>query len=240
MIRVLIVDKELLAGLRVENLLATMENIEVVGVASTSSDALRVAQHSAPDILIINLSAPQFDGGWITELVAELELAPVLIFCPSFDGFNPMPEAITRENSFNLRLANSEDVVASVLAASRLVHKQRREARGVPRTHIYVYSYLGIDRIPVDEVLLFRAEQKYVVAHLLGRTATINDSLNSLMVEFKGLFVKIHRNTLVAIKAINKLQLVDDHMTVVIEGLRIQPTVSRRRVSYLRQLIPLL
>ena len=87
MIRVLIVDKELLAGLRVENLLATMKNIEVVGVASTSSDALRVAQHSPPDILIINLSAPQFDGGWITELVAELELAPVLIFCPSFDGF---------------------------------------------------------------------------------------------------------------------------------------------------------
>jgi two-component system response regulator AlgR len=60
------------------------------------------------------------------------------------------------------------------------------------------------------------------------------------MTEFSGLFVKIHRNALVAISAIDKLEPVDDHMTVVIKGLDSLPTVSRRRVSYLRQLMPLL
>jgi two-component system response regulator AlgR len=78
------------------------------------------------------------------------------------------------------------------------------------------------------------------MAHLPGRTVTINDSLKSLMTEFSGLFVKIHRNALVAISAIDKLEPVDDHMTVVIKGLDSRPTVSRRRVSYLRQLMPLL
>jgi two-component system response regulator AlgR len=78
------------------------------------------------------------------------------------------------------------------------------------------------------------------MAHLPDRTVTINDSLKSLMTEFSGLFVKIHRNTLVAIKVIDRLQPMDDHVTVVIKGLDIQPTVSRRRVSYLRQLMPLL
>jgi two-component system response regulator AlgR len=164
----------------------------------------------------------------------------VLIFCPSFDGFNPMPEVIPRKDSFNMRLINSEDMAASILGACRLVHKRRREASGAPRTHLYVYSYQGIEKIPVAEVLLFRAAHKYVMAHLPGRTVTINDSLKSLMTEFSGLFVKIHRNALVAISAIDKLEPVDDHMTVVIKGLDSRPTVSRRRVSYLRQLMPLL
>jgi two-component system response regulator AlgR len=240
MIRVLIVDTELSAGIRIERLLATMKNIEVLGIPTTGADALAVAQRSPPDILIINLSASNMDKDWVTELVQQMDLKPVLIFCPSFDGFNPMPEVISRKDSFNMRLTNSEDVVASILGASRLVHKRRREACGAPRTHLYVYSYLGIEKIPVAEVLLFRAGHKYVMAHLPDRTVTINDSLKSLMTEFSGLFVKIHRNTLVAIKVIDRLQPMDDHVTVVIKGLDIQPTVSRRRVSYLRQLMPLL
>ena len=240
MIRVLIVDNELLAGIRIEHLLVTMKNIEVLGIASTGADALVVSRQSPPDILIINLSVSNMDKVWITDLVHQMDLMPVLIFCPSFDGFNPMPEVIPRKDSFNMRLINSEDMAASILGACRLVHKRRREASGAPRTHLYVYSYQGIEKIPVAEVLLFRAAHKYVMAHLPGRTVTINDSLKSLMTEFSGLFVKIHRNALVAISAIDKLEPVDDHMTVVIKGLDSRPTVSRRRVSYLRQLMPLL
>ena len=240
MIRVLIVDTELSAGIRIERLLATMKNIEVLGISTTGADALAVAQRSPPDILIISLSAASIDKVWIADLVQQMDLMPVLIFCPSFDGFNPMPEVISRKDSFNVGLTNSDDVIASILGASRLAHKRRREANGAPRTHLYVYSYQGIEKIPVAEVLLFRAGHKYVMAHLPDRTVTINDSLKSLMTEFSGLFVKIHRNALVAIRAIDRLQPMDGHMTIVIKGLNVQPIVSRRRVSYLRQLMPLL
>ena len=61
MIRVLIVDNELLAGIRIEHLLATMKNIEVLGIASTGADALVVSRQSPPDILIINLSVSNMD-----------------------------------------------------------------------------------------------------------------------------------------------------------------------------------
>ena len=43
MIRVLIVDTELSAGIRIERLLATMKNIEVLGIPTTGADALAVA-----------------------------------------------------------------------------------------------------------------------------------------------------------------------------------------------------
>ena len=85
--------------------------------------------------------------------------------------------------------------------------------------------------------MLFRAGHKYLVA---DRTVTIKHSLKSLKAEVSGLFIGIHRNALVAISAIDKLEPVGDYVTLVIEGLDARPTVSRRRVCYLHQLMPLL
>ena len=110
----------------------------------------------------------------------------------------------------------------------------------MPRTHLWAYSYQGIEQIPEADVLLFRAGHKYLVAYLPDLTVTINDSLKSLMAEVSGLFIRIHRNALVAISAIDKLEPVGDYVTLVIKGLDVRPTVSRRRVCYLRQLMPLL
>ena len=107
----------------------------------------------------------------------------------------------------------------------------------MPRTHLCAYSYQGIEEIPEADVLLFRAGHKYLVA---DRTVTIKHSLKSLKAEVSGLFIRIHRNALVAISAIDKLEPVGDYVTLVIKGLDARPTVSRRRVCYLRQLIPLL
>jgi two-component system response regulator AlgR len=69
---------------------------------------------------------------------------------------------------------------------------------------------------------------------------TINDSLVALEKEFKPLFVRIHRNALVAIDAIEGLINKNNQVVIKIKNLSVQPTVSRRRASYLRQLLPLL
>ena len=69
---------------------------------------------------------------------------------------------------------------------------------------------------------------------------TINDSLVALEVEFKELFVRIHRNALVAMDAIEGLIKIDNRVVIKIKNLSERPTVSRRRASYLRQLLPLL
>ena len=97
-----------------------------------------------------------------------------------------------------------------------------------------------IDKIPVNQVLLLQADQKYVRAHMSDSVVTLNDSLVTLENEFRQLFVRIHRNALVAINAIEGLIKVDNRIVVKIKNLAEQPTVSRRRASYLRQLLPLL
>jgi two-component system response regulator AlgR len=127
-----------------------------------------------------------------------------------------------------------------VSKASKQILERQRENRAEPRTHLYVYSYLGIDKIPVNKVLLLQADQKYVKAHMADSVVTINDSLVALEVEFKELFVRIHRNALVAMDAIEGLIKIDNRVVIKIKNLSERPTVSRRRASYLRQLLPLL
>jgi two-component system response regulator AlgR len=88
--------------------------------------------------------------------------------------------------------------------------------------------------------LLLQAGQKYVEAYMPDSVVTLNDSLVALEDEFRQLFVRIHRNALVAINAIEGLRKIDNRIVIKIRDLSEQPTVSRRRASYLRQLLPLL
>ena len=163
-----------------------------------------------------------------------------MVYFPPFVGFDPLPRVLSQQSQGNIRQVSLDDFATAVLKASKEVLERQRENRAEPRTHLFVYSYLGIDKIPVNRILLLQADQKYVRAHMSDSVVTLNDSLVALEDEFRQLFVRIHRNALVAIDAIDGLIKVDNRIAVKIKNLAEQPTVSRRRASYLRQLLPLL
>ena len=240
MIKVLIVDDELMMGCHLEGLISALENIEIVGMVTGSCEAIALAGQKKPDVLLIKLPAPTLDGIPIVDLLQQTDCYPVIIFCPSFEKFSPRSEATKRSASYRMTLIYPEDLLPALLAACKLIHNRRREQSVEPRRHLYVYSYLGIEKIHVEKILLLRADQKYVKAYLADAVFTINDSLQSLEKEFKQRFFRIHRNALVAMDAIEGLINSEGSLRVSIEGLSVQPLVSRRRASKLRQLLRLL
>jgi len=240
MIKVLIVDDELLMGGAAQSLLTTMNNIRVVGAADCSKAAAKLLDRHRPDILLIKLPLSEQSQISMDQLLEKPDTSPVVIYFPPFVGFEPLPRVLHPKPRCKVRQVSLDDLVTAVLKASREVIERRRENRAEPRTYLYVYSYLGIDKIPVNRVLLLQADQKYVRAHMSDSVVTLNDSLVTLENEFRQLFVRIHRNALVAIDAIEGLIKVDNRIVVKIKNLAEQPTVSRRRASYLRQLLPLL
>ena len=56
--------------------------------------------------------------------------------------------------------------------------------------------------VPVTDVLYLKAELKYVTLRTRTRDYLIEDSLSSIEEELDDVFVRVHRNTLVARKAI--------------------------------------
>ncbi|MBT5577015.1 MAG: response regulator transcription factor [Porticoccaceae bacterium] len=240
MIKVLIVDDELMMEAHLEGLIAAIKNIGIVGTAANSGDAIALANQQQPDIVLIKLPVPFLDGIPLVDLLQQSGRLPVLIFCPSFKDFESKPVTTKCSASFRMKLLSPEDLLGALLAASKLIHKMRQEQSTEPRQHLYAYSYLGIEKIPVEKILLFQADEKYVKAYESGSAFTINDSLKSLEEEFKPRFFRIHRNTLVAVEAIEGLVNMDGSLRISVSGLSIQPSVSRRRASKLRQLLRLL
>jgi two-component system response regulator AlgR len=98
-----------------------------------------------------------------------------------------------------------------------------------------------ISLVPVDSVVSFHADQKYVrmvyqSAGAVLRESLIDDPLKGLEAEFIADFVRIHRNSLVRTKAIESLQRDETGQysaTIRTSGETLP--VSRRHVTALKQ-----
>ncbi len=147
-----------------------------------------------------------------------------------------------------LRLTYAEldaatDRLANALTkAHKLTIKQAREihqARAEPqaRPHISVHLRGNIRLVPVQDILYFMADSKYVTVRTTNEEHLIEDSLVNLEKEFgEKVFLRIHRNALVAtdyIKGIEKSTT--GNWQVALTGLEKKLDVSRRHAAAVRR-----
>jgi DNA-binding NarL/FixJ family response regulator len=80
--RLLIVDDH--AGFRssAAQLLAS-EGFEIVGEADTGVRALRCARELAPEVVLLDVGLPDFDGFEVAERLAQLDPAPAVVLTSS-------------------------------------------------------------------------------------------------------------------------------------------------------------
>ncbi|HVH83139.1 MAG TPA: LytTR family DNA-binding domain-containing protein, partial [Steroidobacteraceae bacterium] len=137
-----------------------------------------------------------------------------------------------------LKPVRKEQLAAALIRAGRLTRAQLQtlaaagEAR---RTHIAARSREGLKLIPIEEVRYFLADRKYTtVSHLNGEDL-IEDSLRLLESEFGALFVRIHRNALVAVKHLERIERdADGQYFVRLRGSTAPLAVSRRMAGELK------
>ena len=103
------------------------------------------------------------------------------------------------------------------------------------RTHIAARHREGLRLIPIEEVQFFLAEQKYTtVRHLQGEDL-IEDSLRALEEEFDSMFVRIHRNALVSVRYLERIERnAEGQYFVRLRGCEAPLQVSRRMAGELR------
>ena len=76
----------------------------------------------------------------------------------------------------------------------------------IARKHVCTRVLDELRLIPIDDVICFRADQKYVTVEHDNGQDLIDDSLKSLAEEFSGDFVRIHRGALVAVQRIDRIE----------------------------------
>ncbi|MFD9002315.1 response regulator [Streptomyces sp. NPDC059582] len=84
MIRVLVVDDEALIRMGFQRILDTAEGIEVVA-AVPGGQALRTAQETAPDVVLLDIRMPDVDGLTVLTELRGLPNPPVVAMLTTFD-----------------------------------------------------------------------------------------------------------------------------------------------------------
>ena len=239
-LRVLIVDDEPLARLRLRTLLQEVQPAcEVAGEAADADEALRALQAGGVDVVLLDIRMPGPNpasaGLRLAAALKALPQPPAVIFVTA--------HAEHAVKAFELQALDyltkpvRKDRLAAALA--RVPRAQGVAAEPGNEAPVLVLADRGrLLRLPLAEVLYFKAEQKYVTVRTAEGSHVTDDALSDLERRVGEGFLRVHRNALVALRAIRALELRASDEEGEGEGwaVRVAPldewlAVSRRQVA---------
>lgn len=206
-LRIFIADDEQPARNRLRDLLSDCEAqiaLEVVGEADNGPDTLTKLTATPADVVLLDIRMPAMNGVEVAQQLRSLPYPPVVIFTTAYDAY-----AI---QAFDV---HAVDYLLKPIRLRRLFEALSRAREIVPvrtevlqellpeaRQHLPIHERGRVHLVPLEKVLFLRAEAKYVTVYTPEREYLIEESLTGLEKEFAQRFVRIHRNCLVARRAI--------------------------------------
>jgi two-component system response regulator AlgR len=182
---------------------------------------------------------PGADGQALAQAMRMLEQPPAVIFVTA--------HAEHAVEAFELEAA---DYLTKPVRLERLqvalqkVERSAIAARGAQpelAPEVLVIQDRGrTERVPLPEVLYFKAELKYVTVRTAARSYILDASLSELEEKYATQFMRVHRNALVARHAVRALERHDDPVegevwAVRLNGIDELLAVSRRQLSAVRE-----
>jgi two-component system, LytTR family, response regulator AlgR len=241
-LRALIVDDEAPARERLRHLLEGMTDVTVVGEAANGIEALDRCAALDADLVLLDVRMPGMDGIEAARHLGALDEPPAVIFTTAYDEY-ALAAFESEAVGYLLKPVRREKLARAVRHAARIAGPQLArlaEQSQLGRRRAQICARLGeqLRLVPVDDVLYFNAEQKYVtMRHRSGRDL-IDESLRALEQEFAPDFIRIHRNSLVARRYVRAVErTAEGHLLVrLTEGDETLQVSRRHAAEALRQL----
>jgi len=241
-LKILLADDEVPARNRLRELLADIPGAQVIAEAGNGKEALALASEVLPHVMLLDIRMPEMDGIEAAEHSLKLYHPPAVIFTTAYDmhamqafemnAVDYLLKPIRRE-----RLANALKKARALLPAQMGGIKHLRPQR----THFSITERGRILLIPVHDVIYLRAELKYLTVRTKEREYLVEDSLINIEKEFSDLFVRLHRNCLVAHSSIRGFEKRhneegESHWVALLKELPETLPVSRRQQHIVHEL----
>jgi len=239
--RLLIADDEAPARARLRDLLDECREhfqLVIVDEARNGREVLEVLNREKVDIVLLDIRMPEMDGMEAARHIAE---PPAIIFTTAFDAYALKAFEVNAIDYLlkPIRVERLITALGKTRAAPRISRQALDAAANQPRRHLSVHERGKIHLVPIAEVLYLRAELKYVTVRTAAREYLVEESLTSLEEEFHDLFVRIHRNCVVARSAIagfeRNAEESESGWAVVIKATGEKLPVSRRQHHVVKQ-----
>ena len=227
-LRVLVVDDEVLARVRLRGLVGDCLNPRavVVGEAGNAVQALAWLAANRCDLVLLDVQMPGRDG---TQLAAELRglrEPPAVVFVTAhaqhalrafdLDAVDYLTKPVRRERLHAALQRVAQRLVPRGAAAAPATASAARAAAdavgaggggaGEAAAVIVVSDRGRVVRVPVAEALYFKAELKYVTLRTSDHSYVLDESLSDLEQRLGERFLRVHRNALVARNAVRALE----------------------------------
>lgn len=238
-LRVLLVDGEAGARSRLRALLEKCES-PAAAVGAEAGDAVRAMEllhYQRFDLVMLDVRLPGSDGLTLARAIRQRPQPQPVVFVAAHAG-----HAV---QAFDV---GAVDYLTKPVRFERLQQALQRVARqGAAREPsaegemIVIPQRERVLRLPVSQVVYFKAEQKYVTVRTVANSYLLAGTLSGLQARFADRFLRVHRNALVAVRALRALTRPvagprpEEGWQLQLEGVPEALEVSRRQLAAVRE-----
>lgn len=242
--RILIADDEAPARSRLRDLLDDARSefpLALVDEARNGREVLDVLNREKLDIVLLDIRMPDMDGLEAARHIAGMPEPPAIIFTTAFDSYAIKAFEVNAIDYLlkPIRLERLLTALRKTRASPPVSRQALDAAANLPRRHLSVHERGKIHLVPIPEILYLRAELKYVTVRTAQREYLVEESLTHLEEEFGEVFVRVHRNCLVARAAIGGFERNADESesgwAVLVKATGEKLAVSRRQQHVVKQ-----
>ena len=240
-LKILLVDDEALARSRLRTLLSgCLEPAAwVAAEAADAVQAMTALQHQAFDAVLLDIHMPGAHGLALAKLVAGLSQPPAVVFVTAHAGHAVQAFELDAVDYLTkpVRLERLQQALQKI---ERLVKSRQAQRPEMDQEVVLIQDRGRTERVALSEVLYFKAELKYITVRTARRSYILDGSLSELEARYGSRFMRIHRNALIAVRAVRALEKHFDPeegegWAVRLDGLDELLTVSRRQLGAVRE-----
>ena len=243
-LKALVVDDEALARTRMRTLLSDCKApaVQVVGEAAHAVQAMEQLQHQTFDVVLLDIHMPGADGLSLARMLQTLPTVPALIFVTAH-AEHALQAFELEATDYLTKPVRLERLQAALQKVERRLAAQGVVLAGAAQEDVLIIQERGrTERVPLRQVVYFKAELKYVTVRTAARSYILDGSLNELEAKYPLQFLRIHRNALIARNAVRALERhVDvqdgEGWAVRLNGVEETLAVSRRQLAAVRALV---
>ena len=242
-LKILIVDDEALARSRLRTLLGacTAPAVTPGGEAANAAQAIELLRRERFDVVLLDIRMPGADGLSLAQTLRALPEAPAVVFVTA--------HADHAVQAFDLEAADYltkpvrlERLQQALQKVERMVSARQGLEADSTQEVLVIQDRGRTERVPLAEVVYLKAELKYVTVRTATRSYILDGSLNELEERHAARFMRIHRNALVARRAVRALEKHYDPeegegWAVRLNGIDELLAVSRRQLTAVREAI---
>lgn len=249
--RSLIIDDESVSRSRINRLLITQTDVQVIGEAANGMKALELIVSLTPDLIFLDIEMPVLNGLQMLRSIPEGTPIPLVVFITGYDE-HALAAFEADALAYLLKPVDEERLVSAVDRARRILKEpaelaaESRRVEGiVARRPIRMNQIVGKKRdrlflLRPSDIVCFSAEDGIVKGYTATEAYLVTLTLNELEESLTHLqFFRAHRSVLVNLSQVREIQpsFRSTFVLLLADG-RTEIQVSERQAKVLRERIP--